>query len=332
MPDQTEPLPAHTVHAFEVDALRVTAGANLGDAIAGGDRCEPGDVYRLVADAEALELLLHPDGTNPRRHVIAEGSAIGAPGDRVEASSLLTLMAPDGDRVEVLIIRHAPSGRDYALPLSPIARQTDYTLVAASEDIGTVRVADVICVSFAAGTLITLPGGSQRAIETLCPGDTVLTRDRGGQQVRWIGKATMRAMGGFAPVVITAGTLGNLSDLVVSPHHRIFIYQRGRQRLGGTAELLVQARHLVDGDRVVRRECGFVDYYSLVFDRHEIIYAEGVPAESLMVSEAVVSRLPAELADEIAVRFPGLRQSQHFGTEAGREMLDDAAREKLLRR
>ena len=83
---------------------------------------------------------------------------------------------------------------------------------------------------------------------------------------------------------------------------------------------------------MARREGGFVDYHSLVFDRHEIIYAEGIPAESLMVNEATVSRLPPELADEVRARFPGLSQSQHFGTEAGRELLDAAARDALLRR
>lgn len=71
-----------------------------------------------------------------------------------------------------------------------------------------------------------------------------------------------------------------------------------------TSELLVQAQHLVDGETVFIREGGFVDYFSLVFDRHEIVYAEGIPAESLMVSEAVINRLPPELSAEVKARFP----------------------------
>ncbi len=332
MPDQPPPLPAHTAHVYDAGALRVTSGANLGDAIAEADFCEPGDVYRLAPDAPALRLMLRPAAGDLRSQEIAEGSEIGQPGDRIELLSLLTLMAPDGDRVETLYVRHAASGVGYALPLSPIAPRTDYTLIAARADTGDIRISDVICVSFAAGTMITLPGGAQRPIEALRPRDAVLTRDHGPQPVRWIGKATLRAMGAFAPVVIAAGTLGNLADLVVSPHHRVFIYQRGQRRLGGTAELLVQARHLVDGERVTRREGGFVDYYSLVFDRHEIVFAEGIAAESLMVNEATVSRLPAELAAEVAARFPGLSQIQRFGTEPGRELLDEATRDELLRR
>jgi hypothetical protein len=98
-----------------------------------------------------------------------------------------------------------------------------------------------------------------------------------------------------------------------------------------TSELLVQAKHLVDGERVFLREGGFVDYLALVFDRHEIIYAEGVPAESLMVNDATVNRLPAELSADVKARFPGLTQVQHFGTEAGRQFLDEVGPTALFK-
>jgi len=331
MEDRRPSLPAHVAHAYETRAIRVSSGANLGDEIGGAGDCEPGDVYRLDPQARILRLMLRPAGRAGHAHVLAEGSQIGQPGESLAFGALLTLMAPDGDRVEVIHARHPASGISLAMPLSPLVPRIDYTLLAASAEIGEIHLGDTLCVSFVAGTRITLPGGAQVAIETLEPGDRILTRDHGPQPVRWVGKATLRARGAFAPVVISAGTLGNLGDLVVSPHHRIFLYQRGPRRLGGTAEILVQAKHLVDGDSVQRREGGFVDYFSLVFDRHEIIYAEGIPAESLMVNEATVSLLPAELADEVRARFPGLSQVQHFGTEAARDLLDAAARATFFR-
>ncbi|MGB7261133.1 MAG: Hint domain-containing protein [Albidovulum sp.] len=324
------PLPSHATHAYDARALRVAVGANLGDAIGAAADVELGDIYRLDPNASPLRMMLHTGSVEDRVQILADGSDIGAPGDRLDLLSQLTLMAPDGDQVELLYVQHAPSGTALALPLSPIGPRTDYTLLAANEDIGDIRIADAVCVSFAAGTMITLPGGVQRPIERLAPGDRILTRDHGSQEIRLVGRATMRARGAFAPVVIGAGTLGNDTDLVVSPHHRIFIYQRGHARIGGTAELLVQAKHLVDGKTVTRREDGFVDYYCLVFDRHEIIYAEGIPAESLLVNEVTVKLLPKDLADEVRARFPGLSHSQHFGTEAGRDLLDTAAREALL--
>jgi len=101
----------------------------------------------------------------------------------------------------------------------------------------------------------------------------------------------------------------------------LFLYQRRRTGAMQSAEILVQAKHLVDGEQIVLREGGFVEYYSLVFDAHEIIYAEGIPAESLMVTEATVARLPPDLAAEVKERFPGVTQLQHFGTEAGPQAL-----------
>jgi len=170
--------------------------------------------------------------------------------------------------------------------------------------------------------MITMADGSQRAIEALSPGDPILTRDHGRQPIRWIGHARLRAVGAFAPVVISAGTLGNGGDLILSQHHRVFLYQRNKLPGLSTSELLVQARHFVDEANVYLREGGFVDYFSLVFDHHEIIYAEGIPSESLLVNDATVNRLPPEIAVEVKARFPGLTQNPHFGTEASRQFLD----------
>ena len=134
--------------------------------------------------------------------------------------------------------------------------------------------------------------------------------------------AGLRAQGSFAPVVITAGTLGNSGDLIVSQHHRIFLYQRNPKTGLKAPELLVQSKHLIDGERIFLREGGYVDYLSLIFDRHKIVYAEGIPPKSLMVNEATLARLPEEIAAEVKSRFPDLSQHRHFGTEEGRQELD----------
>ena len=145
----------------------------------------------------------------------------------------------------------------------------------------------------------------------------ILTRDHGAQTLRWVGKVTLRAQGQFAPVIVAPGALGNLNARVLAPLHRIFLYQRGDARLAGRAEVLVQARHLVDGARILQREGGFATYYSLAFDAHQIVYAEGVPVESLLVSRAIVQRLPGELARDLTARFPGLDQRAHFAPDIG---------------
>jgi hypothetical protein len=322
------PTAGQAAQVFPDWAIFVRMGVNEGDSIAGPEAVALGDTYALDPQAAPLRLvvLAPQDGAQ----VVADTSQIGQAGAVVALVAHYTLMAPDGDRVEMLLL---DLGTERAvLPLAPMVPGQGYALVAVDERPGDLRLADLLCLSFARGTMITMGDGRQRAIESLKPGNRVLTRDHGRQSIRWIGQSRLRATGEFAPVVITAGTLGNEGDLILGQHHRVFLYQR--QKLPGlsTAELLVQARHLVDDDRVYIRTGGWTDYFSLVFDAHEIIYAEGVPSESLLVTEAVVSRLPADVADEVKSRFPGLTQSQHFGTEAGRQALEGIAPSRLYRK
>jgi hypothetical protein len=312
-----------SAQVFPAADFVVTSGVNRGDALGHPDALCDGDVYRLHPDAAAVRLQVAQAGGTS---VVAPGSAAGQAGAAVAVLARLCLMGDGAEPSDLLLVS---AGADlFALPLSPLEPGAGYTLVAVEPAPEQVALADLLCVSFVRGTRITLGDGRQRPIEDLAPGDLVLTRDHGRQPVRWVGRVTLRGAGAFAPVVIAQGVLGNAADLAVSQHHRLFLYQRRRAAGVPTAEVLVQARHLVDNTRVRLREGGYVDYLCLVFDRHEIVYAEGIPVESLMVSEATLTRLPPELSAEVRARFPGLSQAQHFGTEAGREALEQVPRRR----
>lgn len=307
-------------------AIYVTSGVNIGDELQGPNEACAGDIYALDDSQPPLRLVVQRADSG---QCVGFGSAVGSEGATLQFEACYTLMSSEGDQVDLVLIL-LPNGERYALPLTPMAGQVDYTLLkidAAPQDTG---LADILCVSFSRGTMITLASGQQRAIEDLRVGDKVLTRDHGGQPITWVGSTTLRAVGVFAPVVITSGTLGNSGDLIVSQHHRMFLYQRKRKAGVPTSEILVQAKYLVDNESIFIREGGFVDFFSIVFEHHEIIYAEGVPAESLMVNDATVNRLPTELSADVKARFPGLSQNQHFGTEAGRQFLDQIGREALF--
>ena len=84
------------------------------------------------------------------------------------------------------------------------------------------RFAQITCVSFVKGTRITLSSGALKPIEELEVGEKIITRDKGVQEICWIGQSTVRATGDFAPVVIKAGALNNMHDLVVSPESLLF--------------------------------------------------------------------------------------------------------------
>lgn len=160
-------------------------------------------------------------------------------------------------------------------------------------------------VCFAAGTLIDTPGGP-RAVETLVPGQRVRTADHGNLPLRWVGQRSVSGLGKMAPIRIAAGALGNHRDLYVSPQHRMLIAGWRAELWFGEVEILVPAAALVN-DRTIRRAPRHgVTYCHLLFDRHEIIYAEGAPSESFHPMTIGLSVLNQAQRDEALALFPEL--------------------------
>jgi hypothetical protein len=238
-------------------------------------------------------------------------------------------MAPDGTTIEALVlveVEDSAAAGVFLLPLGPLLTRTDYRLIGLDRQTATTRFAEVACVAFTRGTLITMASGEQRPIEMLEVGDLLLTRDDGPQAIRWIGRNTIRAVGAFAPVMIRQGALNNENDLILSPDHRLFLYQREDHLGAGRPELLVKVRHLVDGRSVVQLEGGFVEYFQLLFDDHQIIYAEGIATESLLVDARTRSALPDGVTRRRHVPRP------HFGYEVQESLLSVPDAVELLRR
>lgn len=161
----------------------------------------------------------------------------------------------------------------------------------------------VVC--FAKGTKIRTPEGD-KLIETLEVGDMVSTLDRGPQPLRWIGGRTVPAISAFAPVRIKAGALGNTADLLVSPEHRMLISDPRLQLYFDTAQALVAAKDLVNGTTITREEDGCITYMHMLFDNHEIVWAEDCPSEALLVSDKSLAGLTTPACAEILALFPEL--------------------------
>ena len=326
--------PAHSVSVYPAEQLRVVGGANLGDALGFADELLLDDIYRLSPAAAPQRLGLAPSSRLP--FTIIPGTGIGTPGADLHLDCCLTFMSGDGRTTEGLVLVETDARGDAArvmfLPLGPLAAGQDLALVGINRAVALQKFARVACVSFTRGTLITMASGAQQPVERLRIGDRVLTRDDGAREVRWIGHHTVRAVGAFAPILIRAGTLNNARDLLVSPDHRLFIYQR-RDHLGaGRAELLVRARHLVNGNSVVRVSGGFVDYYQMLLDAHQIIYAEGIAAESLLVDTRTRAALPGEVDSALAHLLPLHRRSDHGALEVQEALLHRPDAAEVLRR
>ncbi|MCF7700410.1 Hint domain-containing protein [Loktanella sp. M215] len=322
---------SQSVHVLPADAFRVTDGVASGEAMTFADELVLDDIYEMTAQVQPLALSLEPQD-DAGRFRIAPGGQTGMPGSDVYLDCCITLMAIDGKTYEALILVEVVGGgveAVYMLPLANLAANLPYRLVGVDRQIATTRFAEVASVSFTRGTRITMASGAQVAIEDVRIGDRVLTRDDGPQVVRWVGETTLRAVGDFAPVVIRKGALHNANDLVLSPDHRLFVYQR-QDRLGaGRHEVLVKVRHLINGDTVFQQDGGFVDYFQLLFDQHQIIYAEGIAAESLLIDPRTRNALPDHLDENVR---RGHSHRHHLDYEVRESLLSAGDAVAMLRR
>ncbi|MCA1286860.1 Hint domain-containing protein [Salipiger bermudensis] len=192
----------------------------------------------------------------------------------------------------------------------------------------------VMC--FAHGTRIATPRG-EVAVEDLRPGDLVRTLDSGDQTLRFVGRRVLSArdlrdMPRLCPMRIRAGALGQglpRRDLVVSPQHRLLLRSRIAERMCGTHEVLVAARQLRHLKGITQIGPEGVAYHHLLFDRHEIVLAEGAPTESLYLGDRAFGGLPEALRDEVLTLFPELAM---LGPRASRPLLEGPRAKRLVLR
>lgn len=184
-------------------------------------------------------------------------------------------------------------------------------------------------VGFVHGTIACFAGGSRiltsagtMAVEALRPGDLVQTLDNGLQKLRWVGARQVPSEGRFAAVLIPAGTFGDHGALKVSPMHRLLLTGWQAELYCGEPEVLVKAAHLVRAGLLRQDHSGRpVTYYHLLFDRHEIICAEGLWSESYMPAPSGLVAIDMETQGEVEALFPEMAL-QNYGaiarTEASR--------------
>jgi hypothetical protein len=136
---------------------------------------------------------------------------------------------------------------------------------------------DVIC--FMPGTNIAVPDGEAK-VETLRPGDLVMTSAGEAKTVRWIGRQTVSRASAdpllVLPIRIKAGALGDnvpCRDLLISPDHAILV-----------DGVLVQAGALVNGSSIIRETDvpQAYTYYHVELDDHSLVLAENVAAETFI--------------------------------------------------
>jgi hypothetical protein len=167
---------------------------------------------------------------------------------------------------------------------------------------------------FTPGALITTPIGV-RPVEELAVGDLVITKYHGLQPIRWIGQkrisgARMFAMPELQPIRIRKHALGHNNpseDLIVSQQHRMVV-RHALARLYLDNDLcLIPAKSLLSLPGVSHVGVAPTTYIHLMFDQHEVIYANDSETESFHPGSLILSGMEQSVQDEIYEIFPELR-------------------------
>lgn len=166
-------------------------------------------------------------------------------------------------------------------------------------------------ICFTQGTLFDTASGP-RPIEQLRTGDLLLTMDNGLQPIRWIWArhwplAVLHSQPALRPIRVAKGALGAglpRCDLLLSRHHRLMIRSKIAKRMYGKSEVLAPAKDLTAIKGIEQAPItGSITYYHILMDRHEILYAEGAPAESLYLGAETRHAITPEARAELRLIY-----------------------------
>lgn len=193
------------------------------------------------------------------------------------------------------------------IPSEPLIPGTEYQEVTSTGTLGRAASPEEIAeiCALGSGTMIATEEGPQ-PIDWLRPGDRVLTRDNGYQQLLWLGSHTMprRAPAQTRPLVLEAGCFGAAlpeRSLIVSPGTGVLLAGQELELWFGESEMFAQARHAAPE---AEASTGRQPLYSLLFAAPEVILAEGMWVAAVHSDAAYISLLPDRVRGALAPRLP----------------------------
>ncbi|MGH1578266.1 Hint domain-containing protein [Planktotalea sp.] len=195
----------------------------------------------------------------------------------------------------------------------------------------------IVC--FAEGTLIDTEQGPM-PVEALEPDIQIALADGGFAPLRLnllspVSEEQMQSHQNLRPVRICAGALGDglpKRDLFVSRQHRMQVSSVIAERMFGARNVLVAAIRLTELPGVFVEECtDALNYHHLVFDRHQVVLAEGAPAESFFTGREAIAALNPEARGEILTLFPQLARKSRTMRPA-HPIPDRASQKQLIAR
>ncbi|MEM1162860.1 MAG: Hint domain-containing protein [Pseudomonadota bacterium] len=317
----------HAIGSDGDDSLAGTSGSNTlqgdsGDDVidgrAGNDSLSGGTGNDVLTGGDGDDYLT--GGSGDDTFILSAGGGadsitdftIGA--DLIDSSALLDGYGGSVTADEVVVTGGGGSDQVLTFPGGETVTVPDGTVDTSSQ---ANQFASLVAMGvppcFAPGTLILTPEG-ERLVEELRIGDLVVTADNGPQPLRWIGRReqVFSCRGDpHCPVLISKGSLTPVAprrDLVVSPQHRMVLSGAAVQAMFGVPEVFAMAKALI-AKPGIRRMNGKrrIEYYALLLDRHEVIYAEGAPTESFRPGPVAMADFEPHVRAQIYEIYPSLR-------------------------
>ncbi|MCB6179513.1 Hint domain-containing protein [Rhodobacter sp. Har01] len=287
------------------DSLVGGAGADLVDGGDGNDTLVAGDGDTVLGgDGDDL---ISVSGLASISGGAGSDTILGSVGSSIDGSE-------DGDEIDVLdLTGMGPLSISYEPGNPENGVVTFYNGL--GQITGTMSFSNIETVvpCFTPGTRIACEGG-ERLVESLRPGDRVMTRDNGLQVLRWAGckrltRDELVADPRLQPVQIGAGALGDglpLRDMRVSRQHRMLVTGARAELFFGSDEVLVRAEHLVGQPGIVNVVETEVTYVHLLFDRHEVVLSDGAWSESFQPGDRTLAGMDDDARDELFRLFPDI--------------------------
>lgn len=287
-------------------------GGDAGDVMSGGegnDRLDGGSGNDAISGGAGNDTFVVSSGTGTDTITdfdIGDDDLDGFTNDQIDVSGLVN---GDGNPVTGWDVTVVDDGAGNAKLIFPSGEAIILQGVAPASIDSAPEMYKSGIPCFTVGTMILTPTG-EKPVEMLRPGDLVVTRDNGPQPIIWAGaklvtREELVAKPDLLPVKIEAGGWAGDRGLLVSPQHAISVYSG---EAGGTHSL-VRARHLAKlrGGKVrIAKGVRSVTYVHLMFEKHQVVYSNGIASESFYPGPWGMSALNFESIREVVSLFPDL--------------------------
>ncbi len=267
----------------------------------------------------------------------------------VEAEYRLVLEDSNGNQIEVFAVNFLNSSPAYATieglgifypDADDLIIGATYTVVDYGETGNSAAdFEDNLLVCFCRGTNIAT-GFGETPVEKLKVGDEILTADNGLQKIKWIGHRVLSAeeitqKPHIAPVRIRRDTLTKgvpREDTWLSPHHRVLVKSKIAKRMFSESQIFIDAKHLTKVRGIARDEKRRgVTYYHIKLNNHEVVFANGMPCESLYLGKQALGKMNKNHLREIFEIFPEL-SDENYKAEFARKSPSNRDQRQLIDR